>query len=78
MILGMILDVGNASGGPGNMTYNGTAMLHFYTLNDAVNWALSTSELMVTGDAPIRVMTCVWNGETNTKRWWYNGVEYTG
>jgi hypothetical protein len=81
MIVGMILDVGAYnSGEPAGQTQNGSAMINFYNYQDAVNWALATSTNAVTGgnNASIRCMTMVYNCNTQERRWWFNGVEYTG
>ena len=79
MIIGAILEGGDGSG-PGTNRQNGFAMLMFYTMNDAITWAELQSGLVVfdTTGAQIYTLCSVINTETNVKRWWYNGTEYTG
>jgi hypothetical protein len=81
MIIGMILDIGAYnSGEPSGQTQNGAAMMQFYNYQDAINWALDTSRNAPTGTAgaSIRCMTMTYNCNTQERRWWFNGVEYTG
>lgn len=76
MIVGMILDVDAGSGATGN---GGTgAMMHFYNWEDAVNWARDTSEVVDFGGPSLRMFTMIYNCNTEVKRWFRNGTEYTG
>jgi len=80
MIIGAILEVSDqGSGAPGGV-HNGNSMLHFYTMSDAVTWARLQSESMPYGSSAYNLyaLTTIVNTDTGEKRWWYNGVEYTG
>jgi len=80
MIIGAILETANSDGGGQTDTLNGAAMMQFYTMDSAENWAIEQSKAVVYGASNVRVNTLctVYNTETGIKRWWYRGIEYTG
>jgi len=53
-------------------------MIHFYAMADAVAWAESQSQYVSVESANVRTLCTVINTDTGTKRWWFNGTEYTG
>jgi hypothetical protein len=78
MIIGHILDVAvdntNFSGNGGSATAT-----VFYTWADAIAWARAMSEPITSPvQSDLYPMTVIYNTDTNVKRWWYNGTEYTG
>jgi len=77
MIIGAITEIGPAAN-PAHTDKNGAAMLHFYTETDAENWALMQSRNTIVEGYAIACLCTVINTDTNIKRWWYNGTEYTG
>tara|TARA_B110000285_G_scaffold135907_1_gene152303 strand:- start:98 stop:331 length:234 start_codon:yes stop_codon:yes gene_type:complete len=77
MIIGTILEIGDANGLSSNRQ-NGASMMMFYTEKDAVQWALSQSEAISILTLTFSVVVTVINTETGNKRWWWNGIEYTG
>lgn len=80
MIIGAILET--APGGSGSQTanLNGAAMVHFYSMQDAIEWARVQSEEVIYGssDIAVRTLCTVVNTKTGQRRWWYSGIEYTG
>lgn len=79
MIIGAILETATNDAGQPSSTQNGAAMMQFYTMASAVAWAKEQSRIVIYGDSLTRIMTLctVYNTETDEKRWWYNGIEYT-
>ena len=79
MIIGAILESGDGQGS-GSNRQNGAALVVFYTMADAVSWAELQSTLVLYDTAPSAIYTLcsVINTDTNVKRWWYAGTEYTG
>lgn len=77
MIIGTIIEVGDANGLSTNRQ-NGAAMMMFYTEDDAVEWARLQSETLSINTILYSVVATVINTDTGNKRWWWNGVEYTG
>ena len=57
---------------------NGATAVVFYTEREAVAWCLAMSEIISFTDLTVSGCTIMYNTETGNKRWWYNGVEYTG
>lgn len=82
MIIGSIIDVSQQASGVGTNSTNGASLQHFYTMEEAVIWAEMQSERLqftVSGnDSYLFTATVVINTETNTRRWWFDGTEYTG
>ena len=80
MIIGAILEMSYNAGGTDSNGMNGSALIQFYTMEQAENWALSQSELVQygTSSTPLYTLCTIINTNTNVKRWWYNGIEYTG
>lgn len=79
MIIGSILDVSQTASGIGSNSTNGTTTCIFYTIADAVLWAELQSERIVVGPSSSYLFICtmVINTETNERRWWFDGTEYT-
>ena len=76
MIIGAIIEVTDGNWSSGNR--NGTALLHFYTLQEAILWAeLQSENSPVSTNANMCVCTVI-NTDNGLKRWWFNGTEYTG
>ena len=80
MIIGSILDVSMTPGGVGGNSVNGTTTCIFYTMADAILWAELQSERIVVGpnSGYLFMCTMVINTDTNVRRWWFDGTEYTG
>ena len=80
MIIGSILETSVNTGASQTATLNGCAMIIFYTMSDAVSWAELQSARVIYGTDPSSLYTLcsVINTDSDTKRWWYGGVEYTG
>lgn len=79
MIIGTILNSGNSSSAPEvNSTHDGFSTLIFYSNEDAENWAVLQSGNSQIGGISYYVVCTVINTDTNVKRWWYAGTEYTG
>lgn len=80
MIIGSIVEYGGSQAGTQSSVHNGGAMMHFYSMEDAVTWASLQSERITYGTASTIMDTVciVVNTDTNEKRWWYSGIEYTG
>ena len=74
----MILEVSNNMVTPGDNNSNGVSMLQFYDYQDAVAWAEVISGSMLTNGVAVRSMSVVYNTYDQSRRWWFNGVEYTG
>ena len=77
MIIGSILDVATGSS-PGSSASNGVSSVIFYTEREAVEWAILQSLGMLVNSNTYYCFTSVINTTTGSKRWWYNGIEYTG
>jgi len=78
MIVGHIMDVAvdntNFSGNGGSAT-----TVLFYTWADAIAWATAISGPLTSPvQSDLYPLTVIYNTETDVKRWWYNGTEYTG
>ena len=83
MIIATIIEYSHsASGGPGalNREVNGCATTIFYTSSDAISFAVAMSEAIQYGTSPETLygLVVVYNTQTTEKRYWFNGVEYTG
>tara|TARA_B100000780_G_scaffold125162_1_gene87804 strand:- start:877 stop:1119 length:243 start_codon:yes stop_codon:yes gene_type:complete len=80
MIIGAIIEVDTTGGAGADARLNGAAMMQFFTLKDAVVWAKLQSEAVTTvsGYNAVSCVTTVINSDTEQKRWWFNGTEYTG
>jgi len=80
MIVGAILEMSYNASGVDTGGMNGAAMIQFTTQRDAEQWAILQSELVTygTNGTPLYTLTTVINTDTGVKRWWYNGIEYTG
>lgn len=78
MIIGQILDVSTSSGIPGSQYSNGVTMMHFYTWSDAITWAVLASETAFYNTQSLTAACMIINTDTGERRWWYNGIEYTG
>ena len=80
MIIASILEIGYNSAGSQHSGTNGAASVVFYTEADAEAWCLLQSQAVIYGSGSITaVCLCVYiNTDTNLRRWWYDGVEYTG
>jgi hypothetical protein len=77
MIIGAIIEIGPEND-PGHTDKNGAALIQFYTMLDAVNWAvLQSTNSPILGE-DLSCLCTVIDTEAQTKRWWYNGTEYTG
>lgn len=77
MIIGTIKDVTSTTSPYGSA--NGSAMLHFYTLSDAISWAeIQSQNTPVSGIADFACVCTVINTDDGSVRWWWNGSEYTG
>lgn len=77
MIIGAIKDSTNLLSPHGSS--NGAALMHFYSMADAIAWAiLQSSNTPVSGIADFAAVCTVINTETNEQRWFWNGTEYTG
>jgi len=80
MIIGAILETSWSSTGAQSQVQNGASILHFYNMQDAETWARIQSEYVAYGTNPEGILTLctVINTDTELKRWWFNGIEYTG
>jgi hypothetical protein len=77
MIIGSIKDVTSLTAPYGSA--NGAALLHFYTMSDAITWAeLQSQNTAVSGIADFAAVCTVINTDNGSQRWWWNGTEYTG
>lgn len=76
MIIGAILET--SSSGVQTSALNGAALISFYTMEQAANWAEIQSTLIIYGALELKTVCTVINTSTGQKRWWYDGVEYTG
>jgi hypothetical protein len=77
MIIGAITET-NQSAAPGGNAMNGTAIMQFYTMSAAVEWAQLQSTGTLVGSVTVFCLTTVINTATGERRWWYGGTEYTG
>tara|TARA_B110000879_G_C10900726_1_gene404362 strand:- start:165 stop:398 length:234 start_codon:yes stop_codon:yes gene_type:complete len=77
MLIGTIVDISN-SNDPGNASYNGTSSVIFYTYKDAVVWCELMSQGATYNTANLLTATMFIDTDTEIRRWWYGGVEYTG
>jgi hypothetical protein len=78
MIIGTILDDGTSTSTPGDTSFDGYAAVTFYTMEDAEKWAVLQSGGVTVGAYTQYYLVSVINTSNNSKRWWYNGTEYTG
>jgi hypothetical protein len=80
MIIASIIEVARLITGQQESTMNGASSVIFYTWDDAVTWARIQSEDVVygTNSYNARCLVICINTDTEERRWWYNGVEYTG
>lgn len=75
MIIGTLLETfinGGLSAG-----LNGQTSVIFYTAQQAERWALKQSLNFVSGGVTYQALCMVVYTDTNTRRWWENGVERT-
>jgi hypothetical protein len=77
MIIGTIVDVsgGNA---PASNIHNGVASIVFYTEDDGIKWCELMSESANYNGVNLQIGTMLVNTDTSIRRWWFNGIEYTG
>lgn len=83
MIIATIIEYSHqADGGvsSANREVNGCSSTIFYAINDANNFALAMSRPILYGtvNETLYGLVVVYNTETDERRWWFNGVEYTG
>lgn len=80
MILVTILEVTTSDPGAPNANAQGTSTIVFYTANDAIKYAIAMSDTVVygTGNYDLQAVTVYYNTDTEEKRWWFRGTEYTG
>jgi hypothetical protein len=80
MIIGAILETSSSPQGGGGSGHNGAALMHFYSMADAIAWAEIQSGRVVfgTGNAVVYAVCTVTNTDSGEFRWWYDGTEYTG
>lgn len=83
MILGTIIEYSTASDGTptaANREVNGISTVIFYTEKDCQEWCeiMSNSFIYGTAGNTLYGLTMFLNTETGQRRWWFNGVEYTG
>jgi hypothetical protein len=80
MIVGSITEMTDSGSGAPERYHNGAAIVIFYTMADAEVWALLQSSNTTYGSPNqyLRCLCTIINTETSTKRWWFNGTEYTG
>jgi hypothetical protein len=78
MIIGAIIEVGNSPVNPGGAGQNGAALFHFYTMREALDWAILQSAGFTVGATTTVCLTSVINTDDSTRRWWYDGTEQTG
>ena len=80
MILVTILEVTSSDSGTANANAQGTSTVVFYTANDAIKYAIAMSEQVVFGssNSDLQSLTVYYNTDTEERRWWFRGTEYTG
>lgn len=78
MIVGAIIETTDSTGVP-ERYHNGAALVTFYTMSDAIAWARIQSVQVTFDSSNHRTITLctVVNTDTNQRRWWFNGIEYT-
>lgn len=74
MIVGTILDV-SLGAEPATNSMNGSAMMQFYSMDDAKTWALTQSKQTQVGTTYPRCLTTVINCRTGERHWYFNGVK---
>lgn len=77
MIIGAIISTKGSATAPSD-NFNGSSLLHFYTMDDAVTWAQMQSSNFAVEQTNLYSLCTVINTDTAQRRWWYNGQEYTG
>jgi hypothetical protein len=79
MIIGSIIEVDWNSSGAQTTTTNGASSVVFYTQTDADTWARLQSDQVIYGTANYSTscLIVVVNTDTEQRRWWYQGIEYT-
>jgi len=81
MIVGAIINGGSPAVMP-NTAHDGFGTIIFYTMAEAVEWAILQSQDWPvdpgTGSVPQPLVCTVVNTSTGQRRWWYDGTEYTG
>ena len=79
MIIGAITEVTESGSGFAERYHNGAAMVMFYTNEEAESWAVlqSANNIYGSDSRSIFCLCTVINTETDTKRWWFDGTEYT-
>jgi hypothetical protein len=78
MIIGAIVNGGGSTTGPSSLDHDGYSLMHFYTAQDAEDWAVLQSSNTSMNSNNLYLLCTVINTDDNTKRWWYAGTEYTG
>lgn len=80
MIIGAITESADTETGAASSGENGTALIHFYNMSDAIAWAEMQSLTGAYGTSGTRnyCLCTVINTDTQQHRWWWGGVEYTG
>ena len=80
MIIGAILEISAFGSGGSDANQNGSALISFYTMEQAIQWATIQSNAVTYGGSgnTVLTLTTIVNTNTGQKRWWYGGTEYTG
>ena len=80
MIIGSIIDVDWSNTGSQSSGTNGATSVVFYTEHDAITWARIQSQQVIYGTDSYSTscLIVVVNTDDETRRWWYQGTEYTG
>jgi len=83
MIVATIIEyTPQSSGSPTsvNREINGCSSTVFYTQSDAIVFARLMSELIVygAGSSSLYGLVMVLNTDTEERRWWFGGTEFTG
>ena len=76
MIIGTLIETfvnGSFSSG-----LNGQTSVIFYTAQQAERWAVLQSQVILSGGVNYGALIMVVYTDSNTRRWWENGVETTG
>lgn len=83
MIIGTIIEYSASIDGTPtsyNREVNGVTSVIFYTEKECLEWCRMMSNSFIYGTASNTLygLTMFSNTETGVRRWWFNGVEYTG
>lgn len=80
MIIGTIIEISNSTSTAGSSNTNGGGgCVIFQREADAVEWCQAMSQRLdfESGDTLVPY-TAMYNTNTNVRRWWKSGTEYTG